>query len=242
VSIHLEKSEKETNNVIENIIALNQNFKKFINVNLMCVAGKLEQWQKISHLLNQHNVKHVLRRIRPNFDEDQNILQPHDHRRNRQYAMMSVEQQKNFKNEYKLQRSNKLLELYQQYYSDTELEWLNSNAPEQWWQNLGIWYNDHTYIEGNSDDLVTRNDTVFTGWTCCAGIDQLYIDFDGTIYRGYCGNDGEIGHISSTLNLPTEPTICAKAVCTSNPDIVVRKCRPGWEKNIGIDTKILNNQ
>lgn len=236
ISLHLEQSQRKIDHVINNIVSLHKNYNRFITVNLMCVAGKMNQWQKISEIFNQHNIKHVLRRIRPNFDENYNLRQPGDHLRDRSYAKLSVKEQKKHKNTYKIQRSNRLLSLYDQYYNSEELEWLRRNSPKEWYQNLGVWYQDGSYVEGNSDDLLTQDRTVFTGWTCGAGIDSIYIDFDGTIYRGYCGNQGEIGHISQDLTLPDQPTICNKPVCASQPDIVTRKCLPGYESLIGINT------
>lgn len=240
ISIHLERSSTEVDKVIDTVIALNRNYEKFINVNLMCLPGKMEKWIEIQKKLTDNNVKFVFRRIRPNFDENQNIFKPFENRRDKRYAEMSLELQKHARNDYKDLRRSRLLELYEHYYSEEESKFLKENISDVWWQNCAVWYDNGDYQEANTDDLLTRNETVFTGWTCWTGVDQIYVDFDGTVYRGNCTNDGEIGHIkNSDFSFPNQPTICKKHVCFSNQDVCTRKCRdtssrhlvdPNWEK------------
>lgn len=226
ISIHLERSDSEIDKVINTVIALNNNYEKFINVNLMCLPGRMSKWIEIRDRLTENNVKFVFRRIRPNFDENQNMFRPFENRREKKYAEMSLELQKHARNNYKDLRRSRLLELYQHYYSEDEMKFLKDNISDVWWQNCAVWYDNGDYQEANTDDLLTRNETVFTGWTCWTGVDQIYIDFDGTVYRGNCTNDGEIGHIKdASFELPTQPTVCEKHICFSNQDVCTRKCR-----------------
>ena len=62
------------------------------------------------------------------------------------------------------------------------------------------------------------------GWSCHAGVEQMVVDMDGTIYRGWCKVGGGIGHITDkNLNLSTQPIICSKDFCHCNFDIMSRK-------------------
>lgn len=68
----------------------------------------------------------------------------------------------------------------------------------------------------------------WSGWKCYAGIEQLIVDMDGGIYRGWCKEDGVIGNINDDdLKLPVDPVICSKKMCHCNFDIMSTK-----EKNI----------
>jgi len=74
----------------------------------------------------------------------------------------------------------------------------------------------HRFISENTND--------WSGWRCYAGVEQLIVDMDGKIYRGWCRMGGSIGHIKDdNLNLPTEPIMCAKTMCHCNFDIMSTK-------------------
>ncbi len=61
-------------------------------------------------------------------------------------------------------------------------------------------------------------------WNCYAGIEQLIVDMDGSIYRGWCKEGGVIGNINNKdLNLPSDPVVCTKTMCHCNFDIMCTK-------------------
>ena len=61
----------------------------------------------------------------------------------------------------------------------------------------------HKFIANKSND--------WSGWKCYAGVEQLIVDMNGIIHRGWCKVGKHIGHINDTvLNLPTDPIICNK--------------------------------
>lgn len=225
ISIHLERSQDEVEKVVAKIIELNRNHGKFLNVNLICVATELEMVKRVKATLEDNNVKHVLRRIRPNFDENDQLYRPHQHKRDNSLAQLPIAQQAKAKNDYKLLRVERIQDLYSMYYNQEELDWFKENIAEVWWENMGLWYENDVYLNGNSDDLLNRDLTGFQGWTCWAGVDSVYIEFDGTIYRGVCANDGALCRIDDAqIVFPTQPTVCTRKSCLSNPDIVTRKC------------------
>jgi len=64
----------------------------------------------------------------------------------------------------------------------------------------------------------------WSGWKCYAGIEQLIVDMDGSIYRGWCKVGNSIGHINdANLELPMLPVICNKNMCHCNFDIMCSK-------------------
>lgn len=74
----------------------------------------------------------------------------------------------------------------------------------------------HRFISEKTND--------WSGWACHAGIEQLIVDMDGSIYRGWCKVGNQIGNIyDEVLNLPEEPIICNKTMCHCNFDIMCTK-------------------
>lgn len=77
--------------------------------------------------------------------------------------------------------------------------------------------------------FISRNTNNWQGWRCYAGVEQLIVDMDGSVWRGWCRVGGPIGHIDDpNLALPTDPIICTKNLCHCNYDIMSTKVRqPG---------------
>ena len=74
----------------------------------------------------------------------------------------------------------------------------------------------HRFISEKAND--------WSGWKCYAGVEQLIVDMDGTIRRGWCKVGENIGNIhDATLLLPTEPVVCNKTMCHCNFDIMCTK-------------------
>lgn len=74
----------------------------------------------------------------------------------------------------------------------------------------------HRFISDKTND--------WSGWKCYAGVEQLIVDMDGSIYRGWCKVGDRIGNIADVfLNLPTEPISCYKTMCHCNFDIMSTK-------------------
>ena len=64
------------------------------------------------------------------------------------------------------------------------------------------------------------------GWECWTGVEQVVVNHDGTIWRGWCQVGGLIGHISDPdLALPSAPVVCDKSRCHCNLDIMTTKIR-----------------
>jgi hypothetical protein len=74
----------------------------------------------------------------------------------------------------------------------------------------------HRFISDKTND--------WSNWNCYAGVEQLIVDMDGSIYRGWCKMGGAIGNIADhVFDLPTEPIQCQKTMCHCNFDIMCTK-------------------
>ncbi len=85
--------------------------------------------------------------------------------------------------------------------------------------------------DGNSyrvspHNFIAKGTNNWEGWNCWAGVEQIIVDLDGSIWRGWCKVGGPIGHIDDQdLALPSSPVICNKNRCHCNFDIMSSKSR-----------------
>lgn len=80
--------------------------------------------------------------------------------------------------------------------------------------------------DGSVSEIDPRKDrsNAWNGWTCSAGIENLIVDWDGNIYRGWCKVGGKIGNVSDdVITLPEGPVVCTKDLCTNAFDIGTTK-------------------
>jgi MoaA/NifB/PqqE/SkfB family radical SAM enzyme len=83
---------------------------------------------------------------------------------------------------------------------------------------------DGTTVSSSAHRFISEKTNNWLGWKCSAGVEQLIVDMDGSIHRGWCKVGGRIGHITdSNLSLPTTPVICNKTMCHCNFDIMSTK-------------------
>lgn len=72
-------------------------------------------------------------------------------------------------------------------------------------------------------ELKAKGRNKFRGWKCAIGLETLYIDFDGRIWRGPCHVGGTLGHADTGWEMPTEEVICTKLTCNCGTGIKVPK-------------------
>lgn len=84
-------------------------------------------------------------------------------------------------------------------------------------------YQDGTSIVKSAHKFIADKTNDWSGWKCYAGVEQLIVDMDGRIYRGWCKVGGAIGHIDDDRLLPVEPIVCNKTMCHCNFDIMSTK-------------------
>lgn len=72
-------------------------------------------------------------------------------------------------------------------------------------------------------DFFVKGTNSWLGWQCWAGIEQIIIDLDGSIYRGWCKVGGCIGNVNDDFILPDDPIICTKTFCGCASDVMCTK-------------------
>ncbi len=74
--------------------------------------------------------------------------------------------------------------------------------------------------------FISSGENSWEGWHCYAGIEQIVIDMQGSIYRGWCLAGGRVGKIfDDDLKLPTKPIRCNVKKCHCNLDIMSTKVK-----------------
>lgn len=87
------------------------------------------------------------------------------------------------------------------------------------------------YDDGSNEvaippELIAKGENGWLGWECYAGIENLVVDFDGNVRRGWCGVGGVIGNISDTnFSFPNKPILCSVSKCFCGLDIMSTKER-----------------
>ena len=91
---------------------------------------------------------------------------------------------------------------------------------------MRVVYPDDTSQVSSAHRFISEKINDWSGWKCYAGIEQLIVDMDGSIYRGWCKEGGAIGKIDDAdLKLPSEPIVCGKTMCHCNFDIMSTKVK-----------------
>lgn len=84
------------------------------------------------------------------------------------------------------------------------------------------------------EDIVSAKLNTFQGWNCNAGIQNLYIDFDGNVWPANCASAnqkriqtenawGYLGKVGTQFALPESPVVCPYKHCGCGSDIVISK-------------------
>lgn len=92
---------------------------------------------------------------------------------------------------------------------------------------MRVVYPDSTSKVSSAHRFIGMKINDWSGWKCHAGLEQLIVDMDGNIFRGWCKEGGPVGNIKDdVLDLPTEPIICGSNMCHCNFDIMSTKEAP----------------
>jgi MoaA/NifB/PqqE/SkfB family radical SAM enzyme len=113
--------------------------------------------------------------------------------------------------------------------------------------------------EAMTEDLVSRNLNRFEGWKCMAGVENLYIDYDGRVWIANCASVkfhnqshkfkddpskvtkwGLLGHIEQGFKIVEKQSVlCKMPNCGCGSDISITKWKKG-HKPIYIARNIIN--
>lgn len=91
--------------------------------------------------------------------------------------------------------------------------------------NYTVVYDDGYEEKLHTNDLINKGMVNFKGWECSIGLEQLFINHVGEIFRAGCKVGGEVGHLSKidSINFPSNPIICNKSFCHCGTDIQISK-------------------
>jgi hypothetical protein len=66
------------------------------------------------------------------------------------------------------------------------------------------------------------------GWLCWSGLEQIVVDFDGSVMIGWCRVGGQLGNMKhpESIRWPDKPIKCTKSMCHCNFDIMSKKLLP----------------
>jgi hypothetical protein len=74
--------------------------------------------------------------------------------------------------------------------------------------------------------FIVRGTNSWKGWKCSAGLEQIVVNMNGWIYRGWCLEGGAIGNIrDERITFPVDSVLCAKSACHCNFDIMCSKTK-----------------
>jgi MoaA/NifB/PqqE/SkfB family radical SAM enzyme len=84
-------------------------------------------------------------------------------------------------------------------------------------------FNDGTQRVSSGQRILAASANDWSGWKCHAGVEQIVIDMNGNIKRGWCQVGGNIGNILEHFTLPKTPILCNKTMCHCIFDIMCTK-------------------
>lgn len=89
---------------------------------------------------------------------------------------------------------------------------------------MRVIYPDGTSEISSAHRFISSKTNDWSGWKCYAGVEQVIVDMDGSIWRGWCRVGGPIGNIyDKNLEIPIDPVLCNKTMCHCNFDIMSTK-------------------
>jgi hypothetical protein len=82
---------------------------------------------------------------------------------------------------------------------------------------------DKKTIMTSAQRFISDKTNKWKGWKCWAGVEQMVVDLNGNVWRGWCKEGGSLGNISSVIDYETKPIICNRDYCHCNFDIMCTK-------------------
>jgi organic radical activating enzyme len=97
-----------------------------------------------------------------------------------------------------------------------------------------VWEN-KSEMPFNAQHLIKANKNRFEGWECDAGLDGIFIDSRGNIFRGTCLQGNKIGNIQDdSIVLPSNSVICNKRICECVTDVYYSKKNIEFYKKVDL--------
>lgn len=98
------------------------------------------------------------------------------------------------------------------------------NLPDRTLSDSDAIYQDGSVEELKPNDILQAELARFKGWSCKIGLDQLFINERGEVWRAGCQEGGKISHIfDEKIIFPKKPIVCTKNYCHCTTDITTAK-------------------
>jgi hypothetical protein len=101
------------------------------------------------------------------------------------------------------------------------------NLPDRTLSDAEVIYRDGFREELKPNDILQAQLAKFKGWSCRIGVDQLFINERGEVWRAGCLEGGKVAHIfDENIRFPQAPVTCTKGYCHCTTDINTAKVAP----------------
>ena len=104
-------------------------------------------------------------------------------------------------------------------------------------KNVECFYDDDTKEEVNQNDLLATNNNKFKGWICWAGLQEIYIEPSGMVWRCVKRAGNPLGSIQGGFKLLEKPMPCNKKDCTCGADLLISKAKNGHLDKLRVGKK-----
>lgn len=88
------------------------------------------------------------------------------------------------------------------------------------------------FVDLTVDQTIALGLNKWKGWHCAAGVQHIYIGYDGDVYNGNCRVGGKLGNIYSEYQLNQEWIVCTAQFCGCGSDVMTPKVKKPKYKTI----------
>jgi MoaA/NifB/PqqE/SkfB family radical SAM enzyme len=212
-SIHFEQYHDSIKLKIKNIISLNRLYQNKIIVTVMLEKSFLDEAEELKNILKENSVRFYFKLVVPQLTSDLITFNPVG----ASGGLISPASK-----EYTIDNYPQVLT---DFYNDEEKTIIKSLvSDENVSDTVRCLWDDKTVSSVSISFLMTDLNS-FKGWLCYAGLLQVEIMHDGSMYVGLCKANGMFGNLYDvdSINWPQTAIICPKNACTCSTDLSVPK-------------------
>ncbi len=83
------------------------------------------------------------------------------------------------------------------------------------------------YARHTVESVLSKKLSFWRNWNCSIGIQHLYVDYDGNVFRGTCREGGVLGNVydDSNMSIGKNWIVCEKHICSCGADMAAPKVK-----------------